>query len=91
MRYFKVTTVTTMKNEEIEMNEYVKVPNPKVNQFLIETLELDQYDQSISLKECEVGKGKWECPVGDFIITEHYDEKAFQKLTDRRTRKPLSS
>ena len=34
MRYFQVTSYVTVKNEELEFNEYVKVPNQKVDQFL---------------------------------------------------------
>ncbi|WP_214817495.1 hypothetical protein [Exiguobacterium sp. s59] len=87
MRYFQVTSYVTVKNEELVLNEYVKVPNPKVDQFLKETLELDLYDDQVTLRECVVGKGKWECPVGDFVITEHTDEKKFNRLQNSRSSK----
>ncbi|WP_251127925.1 MULTISPECIES: hypothetical protein [unclassified Exiguobacterium] len=40
MRYFQVTSYVTVKNEVLELNEYAKVPNQKVDQFLKETLSL---------------------------------------------------
>ncbi|MDE0563602.1 MULTISPECIES: hypothetical protein [unclassified Exiguobacterium] len=87
MRYFQVTSYVTVKNEELVLNEYVKVPNQKVDQFLKETLELDLYDDQVTLRECVVAKGKWECPVGDFVITEHMDEKKFNRLQNSRSSK----
>lgn len=85
MRLFQVTTYTTVKNEDIVLEEYVKVPNQKVEQFLKDTLELDLYDEKIPLKECQVSKNRWECPVGDFVVTEHFNEKTFNKLKNSRT------
>lgn len=90
MRYFQVTSYVTIKNEELEFNEYVKVPNQKVDQFLKDTLELDLYDDQVTLRECVVAKGKWECPVGDFVITEHMNEKAFNRLQNSRSVKSTS-
>jgi len=90
MRYFQVTSYVTVKNEELEFNEYVKVPNQKVDQFLKDTLELDLYDDQVTLRECVVSKGKWECPVGDFVITEHMNEKAFNRLQNSRSVKSTS-
>ena len=90
MRYFQVTSYVTVKNEELEFNEYLKVPNQKVDQFLKDTLELDLYDDQVTLRECVVEKGKWECPVGDFVITEHMNEKAFNRLQNSRSVKSTS-
>lgn len=88
MRFFQVSTHMTVKTDEIVLHEYVKVPNPKVDQFLKETLELDLYDEKVTLQECLIAKGKWECPVGDFVITEHLDEKKFNKLKNSRSTVP---
>lgn len=90
MRYFQVTSYVTVKNEELEFNEYVKVPNQKVNQFSKDTLELDLYDDQVTFRECVVAKGKWECSVGDFVITEHMNEKAFNRLQNSHSVKSTS-
>ncbi|WP_232819658.1 hypothetical protein [Exiguobacterium sp. TNDT2] len=85
MRFFKVMTHTNDKGEDIILSEYFKIHDKQVDQFLKDTLELDMYDQNVTLKECQVAKDRWECPVGDFVIVEYFNEKEFDKLNEFRT------
>ncbi|KDN59182.1 MULTISPECIES: hypothetical protein [Exiguobacterium] len=82
MRYFKVMTHTNDKQEEVILSEYHKVPEKKVDQFLKDMLELDMYEENVSLKECQVAKDRWECPVGDFVIVEYFNEKEFDRMNE---------
>lgn len=85
MRFFKVMTHTNDRGEDIILSEYFKIHDKQVDQFLKDTLELDMYDQNVTLKECQVAKNRWECPVGDFVIVEYFNEKEFDKLNEFRT------
>ncbi|STO08225.1 MULTISPECIES: hypothetical protein [Exiguobacterium] len=82
MRFFKVMTHTNDKQEEVTLSEYHKVPEKKVDQFLKDMLELDMYEENVSLKECQVAKDRWECPVGDFVIVEYFNEKEFDRMNE---------
>ncbi|WP_236634534.1 hypothetical protein [Exiguobacterium sp. SL-10] len=88
MRFFKVMTHTNDKAEEIILSEYFKINDKQVDQFLKDTLELDMYDQKVTLKECQVAKDRWECPVGDFVVVEYFNEKEFDKMNEFRTPAP---
>lgn len=88
MRFFKVMTLTNDRGEDIILSEYFKINDKQVDQFLKDTLELDMYDQNVTLKECQVAKDRWECPVGDFTIVEYFNEKEFDKMTEYRSPAP---
>ncbi|MFN3366936.1 MULTISPECIES: hypothetical protein [unclassified Exiguobacterium] len=88
MRFFKVMTHTNDKAEEIILSEYFKINDKQADQFLKDTLELDMYDQKVTLKECQVAKDRWECPVGDFVVVEYFNEKEFDKMNEFRTPAP---
>lgn len=85
MRFFKVMTHTNDRGEEIVLSEYFKINDKQVDQFLKDTLELDMYDEKVTLKECQVAKDRWECPVGDFVIVEYFNEKEFDKMNEYRS------
>lgn len=85
MRFFKVMTHTNDRGEEIVLSEYFKINDKQVDQFLKDTLELDMYDEKVTLKECQVAKDRWECPVGDFVVVEYFNEKEFDKMNEYRS------
>lgn len=84
MRFFKVMTFTNDKADDITLIEYFKIADKQADQFLKDTLELDMFDEKVSLKECQVAKDRWECPVGDFAVVEYFNEKEFDKLKEHR-------
>lgn len=88
MRFFKVMTHTNDRGEDIILSEYFKINDKQVDQFLKDTLELDMYDQKVTLKECQIAKDRWECPVGDFVVVEYFNEKEFDKMTEYRSLAP---
>ncbi|UTT41571.1 hypothetical protein [Exiguobacterium aurantiacum] len=88
MRFFKVMTHTNDRGEDIILSEYFKINDKQVDQFLKDTLELDMYDQKVTLKECQIAKDRWECPVGDFVVVEYFNEKEFDKMNEYRSPAP---
>lgn len=88
MRFFKVMTHTNDRGEDIILSEYFKINDKQVDQFLKDTLELDMYDQKVTLKECQIAKDRWECPVGDFVVVEYFNEQEFDKMTEYRSPAP---
>lgn len=88
MRFFKVMTYTNDRGEDVILSEYFKIADKQAEQFLKDTLELDMFDEKVSLKECQVAKDRWECPVGDFIVVEYFNEKEFDKMNEYRVVAP---